>query len=286
MEFAKCIEITDLENTFSNKQSQHHIQYQQNQPRQEIKKITLNINNQMITNKTLILKSLCDNTIEPIKQVIEHNFSGNIIVNEGIILSIFSFIRYTNIKLIDISIFNIPNDPLEYCDIIMEYNYQDKIYYIRWFEEVINFKLIPVINNIKDMSPDLKRKKIFELVDKYLTKFFLAQVFNNLEQTYDYLKFNCVNRNNKKILDKLKKYQTINDLVTNKKNTNIFELLEITNSHILSQKEICDLDNYLQKNIPNKRKKVQYKKNIYTYQYYWYEIGSIIILMNDYISKL
>jgi hypothetical protein len=283
MEFTKCIEITDLENTLSNKQSQ------QNQHKQKIKnknQINININTNMISKKTLILKSLCDNTIEPIKQVIEHNFSGNNIVNEGIILSIFSFIRYTNIKLVDMSIFNIPNDPLEYCDIIMEYNYQDKIYYIRWFEEVINFKLVPVINNINNMSPDFKRDKIFKLVDKYLTKFFLAQVFNNLDETYDYLKFNCINRNNKKILDKLKKNQTINDLVTNKRDTNIFELLEITYSHILSQQEISDLDNYLQKNIQNKRKKIQYKKNIYTYQYYWYEIGSLIILMNDYISKL
>jgi hypothetical protein len=43
------------------------------------------------------------------------------------------------------------------------------------------------------MSPDFKRDKIFKLVDKYLTKFFLAQVFNNLDETYDYLKFNCIN---------------------------------------------------------------------------------------------
>ncbi len=268
-----------VETTFKFNKNQYHQYKKFNQTR--------NSNTESMTlTKQIILKSLCDKTLEPIQKVIDKNFSENKIVNESTTLSIFSFVHYTKLKMVDMSIYNVSTNNKEYCDIILEYNYKNQIFYIRWFEEMINHKLPPLVRNLSELTQDKKQKQIIGLIDRYLTKFFSAQIFNNLDELYNYVKINCINRNNNKILTKIKKKITINDLIIRKQDSNIFEILELSNKYILLPEEIKFLDNYLIDNLPTKRKKIEYKKGIYTYQYFWYEHGSILTMIDEYIANM
>ncbi len=238
-----------------------------------------------------ILKILCDKSIPKLLNIIKKNLKKIINSPYNNICSIMNFSSYCEFHAFDYEMYE-DNKKNEYIDILVKYkdeNMTDYIY-IRWEEEFVAINDCVEQSELKELTNTEKQLLIKNIMVDYVKKFMSGRVFHNLNELYQFLKYNCYNRNNKIIKRKLNIIpKKISDLVINQQKSNIDEILEILDIP-LSYNDILDLDSYLCKVFSKKnRNKVHIEKfrtKLSLYEYTWQELGSVEILINTWVNKL
>lgn len=170
-------------------------------------------------------------------------------------------------------------------DIILEFNNDSNIIYIRWTDKV------DLINNddINKYTGKKLKKKIFENISKLLNKFSNCEIFESIYELYDYLKSNCIFRNNSNIRNiiGINKF-TIEYSIIHLMSLSIIEILEFMNIRFNNLEKLGKLIDYLEKTLPNKKRiksNIHSKINFNFVKYTWDELGSIKCLINNWCEN-
>ncbi len=244
-----------------------------------------------IEEKSQLLKSICNTTIEPIKKFINKNIINICNGDDFDVISAMSFKFYTNLELYDTSVFYKSTNDKDYYDIILIYkngNNGNNDIYIRWDDEFKSLDEKPITKNL-NFTPEYKNKKVVQVLNKYLDKFLSGMIFNNLEELYQYIETNCIGRRNSKILKSIKlEKKTINDIILNRCDTNLIEILEINNT-MIPVSQIIKLDKILYKSfridLNIHYREIKKIKNVNLNVYKWNEIGSIVCIVKKYTNE-
>lgn len=168
-----------------------------------------------------------------------------------------------------------------YCDLILEFNNNSNIFYIRWVDKIEEISTFDDLNNCIDSE---LRKKIFTNISKLLNKFCNCEIFYSLIECYDYLKKNCIFRNNSNVKYNLRLNNfTLEDAIIHFIDLSIIEILELMDIRFSNLEKLGKLINYLEKTLPNKKriKSNHYSKTKLNFvKYTWDELGSIKLLVN------
>jgi hypothetical protein len=168
-----------------------------------------------------------------------------------------------------------------YCyDIILEFNDNSKLSYIRWSDKIV----LNNDNDINNYTGKEFKKKIFENISLLLNKFTNCIIFGSIYELYEYLRKNCIFRNNSNIRHNIVINNfSIENSIIYFMSLSIIEILEFMNIRFPNLEKLGKLIDYLEKTLPNqKRIKNNYyiKINLNLVKYTWDELGSIKYLVN------
>lgn len=241
--------------------------------------------------KENILKNLCDRSIPKFLNFVKKNLKKIINSPYNNLCSINNFCSYSELITFDYEMYE-DDKKKEYFDIISKYkddNMPDYIY-IRWEEEFVAINDNVEQFELRELSITEKQILIKNTMIEYVKKFMSGKVFYNLNELYQFLKFNCYNRNNRIIKRKLNIIpKKISDLIIDQQKTNIDEILEILDIP-LSYNDILELDSYLGKIFyKKKRNKIcidKFRAKLVLFEFSWEELGSIEVFTKLWINKL
>lgn len=247
--------------------------------RQSVKQDLDNNINYNINNNDKFVESICEETIQ--NMIVRFSKQYPVIRSP----SIFSIPIYLKKNIFDTQSFS--NKFNEDCyDLIVKFEENSIIKYVRWEDKLDSLDTDYNLNSLNDIE---LKNKIQEIVLYFIEKFTNCQVFDSLDELYNYLKINCIFRSCIKIKKMLGiQMESLEDNIIKRNSMSLINILESIKIIIYNFDQLEVLHNYLLKNLPHKKRKkslIRYPELTFELiDFTWDELGSIKCLIIDWYN--